>query len=154
MRIHTVSNHGFSFIELVLVIVMIVTLSAVAVPRYANASARYHIEAAAYRVRNDLIRARDLAIQTSASCVIDFGTDGIGYTVSPQSKRITEGLAYKVSISDAPYNARISLTNLGGDRRLLFNGFGRPDASGSIEVSVGSMKRTINISIDGAITIQ
>jgi type II secretion system protein H len=54
---------GFTLVEILIVIVMISVLALVAVPRFADANARRHMESARLRVAAALATARQAAIQ-------------------------------------------------------------------------------------------
>ncbi len=56
-----------------------------------------------------------------------------------------DGQTYVTELAAAPYHARITTINLGGDHRIVFDGFGTPDSNGSLSISVGPMHRTITI---------
>jgi prepilin-type N-terminal cleavage/methylation domain-containing protein len=137
---------GFSFLELMLVLVIIALVSSIAVPRYASALWRYRSEAAAGRLVADLQLAQTKARHSSDSFVVTFNVDTDRLEIIgplPVNGGGEEVVAY-TDYAAEPYHADLVEVTFSG-ATLLFNGFGRPDQSGTIEVLCGGQTRTISV---------
>ena len=130
------SRRGFSLLELVLVLAIMTTMSAIAVPRYAVSLARYRIDAAAKRVKAELSLARKTAKITGAALTVDVSD-------------------YQAILSESPYRALIVSADFDGDEEIVFDGYGVPDSGGTVTVQVGIMQRTVVVDADtGRSTLQ
>lgn len=141
------SARGFTLIEVVTVVVIIGIISVIAMPRFGNSLARYRVEHAAKRLQADLILAREFAVQRSEVCEVVFTTGSTsGYSIAKMPRMNNRSvLGYGVSLSDEPYRAAISAMTLAGGNITKFDGFGMPDASGSISLMSGQYKKTVVI---------
>lgn len=138
---------GFSLIELVLVLTIISILAAIAVPRYASALARYRADAAAKRVVADLAYARQRAKTTSASIEIQFkpAQDIMAFLGVPSMDDPSKD--WELDLSARPYYADMIATDFPSDK-LVFDGYGYPDAGGKIQLTVGAESRTVILDPD------
>lgn len=144
---------GFSLLELVLVLSILVVLGAVAAPRYGGANARYRVEFAARRIAADLQLAQRAARASGASAVITFDTANHGYQITGVNALDGSG-AYDVDLQAAPYQSRLSSATFGSGSVLTFDGWGVPDANGTVIVDVGAETRTVSLSHpSGEVTI-
>ncbi|MEZ6193024.1 MAG: hypothetical protein R3C45_17265, partial [Phycisphaerales bacterium] len=119
----------------------------IAVPRYANALARYRADAAAKRIIADLSYARELARSSSARSQVEIkpGSDQIHISGIPNPDGGGDWLTY---LSRGPYYADITNVSFNGDTTVKFDGYGSPNFGGKIIVRVGSEIRTITLSAD------
>ena len=138
---------GFSLIELVLVMTIIAVLSAIAVPRYADALARYRADAAARRVVADLNYARQRARSSSTSVKVKVkpALDCLEI-VGEQSMDDPAG-GWITDLSASPYLADMVSSDFSGNK-VVFNGYGYPDSGGLIVLTVSSESRTIVLDAD------
>lgn len=139
---------GFSLLELVLVIAIIATLAAIAVPRYGGAVARYRIEAAARRIVEDLALARATARSKSTSVTVTFDVAMNQYQISGVSALNDPSSDAELNLSDPPYHAQLVSVVLGGDNAVIFDGFGAPDSGGTIVIAGGAVTKTILLNAD------
>jgi prepilin-type N-terminal cleavage/methylation domain-containing protein len=139
---------GFSLIELVLVLTIISILSAIAVPRYAGALARYRADAASRRVMADLAYARQYARSTSTSVSVEFkiATNEIKLSGIPGQDG-TPG-DWRTELNSRPYLADLVVADLGGDAVVVFDGYGDPDTGGMAILIVGSEVRMVILDSD------
>lgn len=125
---------AFSLVELLLVLVIIATASAIAVPRMVESEARWRVSGAARRIAADISEARSYAIASSADVTVTFSREG--YIVTSA----TDGVIRSVEIESRPYNAGIIEADFDGDRELTFDGFGAGSEDGHVTVASDGLK--------------
>ncbi len=132
---------GFSLLELVICIVILGVVASITVPIFANSVARSRVTSLANRLAAEISRVRQEADAASATRTIIFGTNVSSFRVVDASDTTIRA----VDASAEPYLGRISASNLGGDTRLSFSGFGVPDSGGVITVITGSLACDITV---------
>jgi prepilin-type N-terminal cleavage/methylation domain-containing protein len=146
---------GFSLLEIVLVLAIIVTLAAIAAPRYAASLVRYQADLAARRIRADIEQAQLSAKAASTSISIEFFVGDNKYEIPGLSALNGFSGSYIVELSARPYAAALVSAEFGGDAELIFNGWGMPDSSGTVILTVGSEQRTVTVDSEtGKATVQ
>ncbi|MEM9881347.1 MAG: hypothetical protein AAF800_00325 [Planctomycetota bacterium] len=136
---------AFSLIELVLTTLIVGLLAAVAVPRYAQASANVRLDAAARRVATDLKHAADLARTRSGPVVIGFNqiTDQVSiFYVDPGPTTVTASLT---ELGGPPYRVSIVSADFNGVGLLGFDGFGQPEFGGTVTLRAGGRELMLNV---------
>ncbi len=139
---------GFTLIEVVIVLTILAIVSAIAVPRFTNAQARYRTDAAAARIMADLAFAQRQARFTSERRRIDFDLTLNKYALVRVNGEESDTILDVVELADEPYQATIFSANFGGDSSIEFDGFGTPDSGGSVKVQVGTHQRTVSLAAD------
>ena len=95
------SRRGFTLPEILIVIVMISLISLVAIPRFANITARRHMDSARMRVASGLATARQAAIQKGRTVRFKIDNNRVTVTVGvPDTNLISPAplyTLYKVS---------------------------------------------------------
>jgi type II secretion system protein H len=148
-------RQGFNLLELVMVIAIMCIVAAIAVPRYAQAAARYRIDVAARRIVQDLTLASRQARNAGASRTVVFNAAGTQYTISNLAGLDRAAQGYRVDLLAEPYCSRVDSANFGGDRTVVFNGFGQADSGGQVVLKSGDFTRTITLdAASGKATVQ
>lgn len=173
-------RRGVSLAEIVVVVMIIGIVSAIAIPRFANAASRQKADAAARRVAADLNLTSRLArtkgqshrlrVPTgSHTYLVEVSTDGLSWAAIKDMDR--RGSDYAVDLRLPPYEARIAPTGAiaipeggftapletipaGDDALIVYNRDGMPTASGVVALHVGRVRKTVNVEgSTGQITI-
>jgi prepilin-type N-terminal cleavage/methylation domain-containing protein len=139
---------GFTLVELVLVMFIIGVIAAIAMPRFAQASARQQLAAAAKRVESDLEKARQQARANSNWVAIRFDTA----TNSYQYATFTNGKVYDVQLDEAPYQVELTSAVFGDGSNVSFNGFGIPTSGGKIKLTSGVGEVVITLDASGSVS--
>jgi prepilin-type N-terminal cleavage/methylation domain-containing protein len=136
-------RRGFSLLETVLVVCILGTIAAIAMPRYVDSLNFYRADLAAKRIAADLAMARDHAWTTGARQVVTFDPNTHEYRL-PGIRSLERSTAeYVVILSKAPYDAEIISADFQGQSNVTFDGYGLPDRSGQVVVKAGSFQKTI-----------
>lgn len=140
---------GFSLVELVVVIAIVCIIAAIAMPRYAEASGRYRIEAATRRLMSDIAftQARARARSLSQSMTFYVGSGRFQFVSLSDPDRPTT--TYTVDLGLDPYRSQIRSASFGASgTTLTFNGFGVPTRGGSVVLEAGGLSKTIAVDAD------
>jgi prepilin-type N-terminal cleavage/methylation domain-containing protein len=129
-------SKGMTFIEVILVLVIIGTLSAILVPRLdlTSTSSRASVDGAAYIVASDIRYAQEFAMANRVSKSVIFTSGSSVYTFNPSSNLDSSGrLPSGVTISN--------------NFTITFNSLGEPTTGGggSVAVSDGVLTKTISV---------
>ena len=143
--IRTSLKIGFSLLELVVVLAIITTLAAIAVPRYQMSLARYRADLAARRIVVDLTYAQTSAKAASSSQHVIFYANEERYELVGISPLDGDAGQYTIRLSEKPYEADITSADFGGDAQITFDGWAMPDSGGAVIINVGSEQRTITV---------
>lgn len=147
-------RRAFTFVELLIVLVIVGMLAGIAAPRYANFLAREHVEAAAHRIATDIALAQRRAKFSSTSMTLTFDPASECYTLIGVQHPDHPSQPYTVDLNGDPYRSLIESADFGGDAELIFDGYGIPDSTGTIVVKSGTWQRTIKVdALTGAVTI-
>lgn len=142
-------RRGFTLAELALVVGIIAVASAIAIPRYGSAIARYRLDMAARRIAADIALTRDFARQSSAGKAITFDIARNQYQTPGLTDLSKSSTTYSLVLSDRPYLARlVSASFASGSTSCAFDGYGRPAGAGTVVVKVGAMTRTISVAAE------
>lgn len=141
----TTGRGAFSLLELILVMAITAVLSAIAVPRYAASLANSHAEAAARRIVADLALAGATAYGSSKSVtvVFDIANDAVVIEGLPQLNNPQAD--YRTDFHQAIYQATIVSAELGGDAKVVFDMYGRPDSAGEVVIEAGGIRKNVQL---------
>ena len=136
---------AFTLVELAAVVVIIALLAAMAMPHFAGALARSRADAAAGRVRLDLLHAQERARAMSTSVWVVFDVARGLYQLQGVPDLDRPGSTYEVRLVNQPYLATLVSADFGGDATVIFNGYGDPDSGGTMVLRVGDETRTVTL---------
>jgi Tfp pilus assembly protein FimT len=139
---------SFSLLELVLIMAIVATLAAIAVPRYGTALDRYHADAAAHRIIRDLELARATARAEGKTVTLTFNVAQDRYVLSGVDDLENSGSDAEVILTDEPYRSRVNSALFSGDTKVIFDGYGAPDSGGTVVVSCGAITRSVMLDQD------
>ncbi len=147
---------GFSVLELVLVLGIIVVFAGVASPRFANATMRYRMDMAARRIAADLALAQSNARITGSNQAVVFDVAANQVQLTGYADPDHPSLTYTIRLGDSPYQATLVSADFdGGGSTLTFTAFGVPLGGGSVVVQVGSVQRTVLVNgVTGKASVQ
>ena len=151
----TTRRSGFSLLELVLVLAIMATLAAIAVPRYQASLVRYRVDLAARRIVADLALAQSAAKASSSSRRVRFFVNTDQYRIFDLQPLDGDSSYYDINLSEKPYEADIISAEFGADDQIIFDGWGIPDSGGTVVLTVGPEQRTVTVDAEtGKATVQ
>jgi type II secretory pathway pseudopilin PulG len=136
---------GFTLIELVVLCAVVVTLSALAVPRYGRAMVIYRADNAARVLTEDLRLAGARAAAQAQPVTVTFDTSAHQYRMAGVADPDDRSEDFLRDLAADPYQARLARALFAGDNEVIFNGFGLPDSGGSVEIHAGNEVRTVTL---------
>ena len=143
---------AFSLIEVILVLVIMVIAAAIAVPRYAQAEARYRLEGAARRIQSDIALMRDASRADGQTRVAAFTAASGDYKITSMGAGLLAGKdRYFVELKERPYKVSMELTALAAN--LTFNVDGRGEIVGSGTITLAVAKDTITVTVGPVVTV-
>ncbi|HUU84571.1 MAG TPA: GspH/FimT family pseudopilin [Phycisphaerae bacterium] len=148
-------RRAFTLVELVMVLLIVATLAAIAIPRYANSATRYRAETAARRIVADLALARSTAYTSGSTVTVNFDVSNNTLSIPGVSGLDKASLDYLVDFNKRPYRADLISADFGGSPAVSFDGYGVPDSGGSVVVGVGLIQKAVALDPDtGQATVQ
>ena len=139
--------HGFSMIELVIVIVIIGSISTIAVPKFADAGSGRRLSAAKKTLIADVETAKLRARATSKIHVIKFYPDENRYIIFEGEDLKRESIVLVQDFDEEPYSVEINRTNLGADPYAVITAYG--DVSPGFRIGILENGTEITVDIDG-----
>ena len=149
-------RRGFSFLEIVIVVLITAIMVAIAMPRWSGSLQKFRVSNAAARIVADLSLAQSAAYCSSTSKTVTFTVGSSQYVVSGVAPLQRASGTYLVQLNNDLYQSTLSTVwGQTGTQTITFNGFGLPDKGGSIVVVSGNMQKTIVVdSSSGKATVQ
>lgn len=136
---------GFTLVELLIVLLVLGVLALVAVGRFGSYTAGRRLASAAGRVAADLRLAQRSAYTAGASRAVDFTLGANRYAVENQAALDRAAAAYVVDLSAEPYGVQLQSADFGGQARIAFNGYGQPQAGGTVVVELRGSVTTVTV---------
>lgn len=145
--VRVLRRHGFTAVELIIVVLIVAIMAAAAVPKYADALNRFRVDLAARRIAADLatVQARARATSSSQTILFTLPPQGSRYQIAGMKDPDRPAATYTVNLADYPYLVTLNSANLGGDTTLVYNGYGMPDSAGTIVVQAGQYTKTVTV---------
>lgn len=136
-------QHGFSLIELVIVITIIGIIAAIAAPRYADAETGRRLQGAKNTILADIEFAKRRARATSTTHVIKFYPSDDMYVIAEGTEITRSSIRLTRNLDLDPFKVELSRTNLGANPVAVITAFG--DVSPGF--TLGVLKNGIEISV-------
>ena len=144
------SQSGYSFVELVITVGMIVVLTTWAMPSFLNYYRSARVRAGAQAVSAYLNEARQLAIRNNSSvCVVRSSSTTMQFrtatgTTCNATVVVAAGLANSSSNIRLPDNVTLSTTT------VIFGNLGNANTAGSYTVTDAVSSRTLTVTVAGS----
>lgn len=149
---------GYSFVDVMLAVLIVGLMAAVASPRYIESRDYFRAEAAAARVAADLFHARQQAKTKGTTQDVVFEPDLHSYTLTGMTDVDDPTLPFRVDLTELSSPATIVSVSFGASgtaSTLTFDLYGRPDAGGQVVIASGGLQRTVVVNAQtGKISIQ
>lgn len=140
----TSTRCGFTFLEMIIVLLLMATTAVIAVPRWSASLQKLRVSNAASRIVTDLARTQSAAYNSSASKTVTFTVGSSQYTVSALKPLTNSPGQYVVALSADPFQCRlVSVWGQTGTQTIIFNGYGVPNKGGNIIIAAGSYQKTV-----------
>lgn len=154
--IHRRQNHprsAFSFIELLIVMMLLGIMAGIAAPRYQAAINSTHIEVAAKRLAADLRRARAGAIQKATAHTIAFHVGNSTYSSSDLSDLDHPEETLVESVGRGGFMVQMTSADFGGMSTITFDWRGEPSFFGSVDLAVEGLTATVSVTSIGNVEV-
>lgn len=143
---------AFSLIEIIMVLVVMVIVAAIAVPRYAQADARYRLEGAARRIQSDIALAQNASRADGQMRTAAFSAASSEYKIGSAGTGLLAGqVTYRVVLGNPPYKAGMQLD--GKVPTFSFDIDGRGEIVGTGTITLGVGRDSIIVTIDKTVTV-
>ncbi|MHC5111949.1 MAG: prepilin-type N-terminal cleavage/methylation domain-containing protein [Planctomycetota bacterium] len=141
---HYHKRSAFTLVELLLVLMIIGSVSAIAAPRFGTMIQNQRMEAAARRIAMDMKYAQREAKLTGISRTLLFSVADDSYGISNVNNMDHKSEPYIVDFKSSPYKTAIIGAAFNGDAALIFDGYGVPDSGGGVFLKLGNRQMTIH----------
>jgi prepilin-type N-terminal cleavage/methylation domain-containing protein len=141
---------GFTLIELIMVLAIIVILSAMAIPRFSGSIARNRADAAARLIQADLLLAQRHAMTASVDqeAVFEITKDAAILRLTGLPDLDHPNQRYAHDLLRDPYSVSSIAVDFDGSPGVVFDMYGAPNAGGTVVLRVGGEVRTITLDPD------
>ncbi len=160
------ARRAYTMIELVLVLFIMGTIAAIAMPRLSQSLARQRADGAANRIVSDLAYARALARTSSSSVSVTFDPSRNRYAIPGPDPLRNTGSPYVVDLSQDPYRATLlggAAASVGaatpitgsatGTFSITFDGYGEASTTGWVVINSGGWSREVSLDSSARTTV-
>lgn len=134
-------RHGFTLVELVVVLVVIASIAGLALPAYGSAVARYRLESASHQLIAGSQRALAHARAFGAPITVRF--DIAAHTITFGGLPNRANADHVLDLRQHPMEARIFSADFAGRAQYVVSGYGVPDSGGVVVLGNPSGSRTL-----------
>jgi len=153
-------RHGFTVIEILIVLVIMTIAALTALPMMSSASS-VQIRSAASMIAADLEYAKSMAISRGQNYSLEFDQNADSYRIVDQGNNVIQhpvkkGFDYIVDFQSDTRLNRVDITgaNFSGNSDVEFDSMGSPDNGGTVSLQAGGTTVTIMVEpITGYISI-
>jgi prepilin-type N-terminal cleavage/methylation domain-containing protein len=146
-------RRGVTFIELVIVVLILGILTGVATPKFVGSLKFHQAEAAALRIKADLNLARQTAIRRSSTQSVQFTNGTAAYALPGLTHPDHPALAYTVNLTGSSFTVSVN-ASFGGGPTVTFDRYGAATVGGTVTVSAGGLTKTVSVdATSGTVTI-
>jgi Tfp pilus assembly protein FimT len=155
LRARKTTRRGYSFLDLVITVMIVGILASVTAPRFFDAIRRMRVRSAAQRVALDLKYARRQAKMTNAAETVSFDVPSHRYALTTARDLNRRSQIYSVRLTDYPYETSLISANFDGATAVTFNAFGAPEHGGQVVLQSGAYQKTVVVEpVSGDVTVQ
>ncbi len=144
----SVRTSAFTLVELVLVVVILGTITSIALPRYSQFITRQRIEGASRRLQNDLDYARRRARITGTTVTVAFDATNNTYQIVGVANPLKPGTPYVVDLTGDAYQSDILWADFAGLPNVSFDPFGDASANGIVRLQTGAVQKSVGFAYD------
>lgn len=148
------SRCGFTFIELVITMLIVGILAAIGAPKFEKSLAGYRATTAAHRVQADLRYARRLAQRNCSPQTVTFDPATDSYTLPGVESIDRRGTVHSLSLNSDLQQADLVSADFAGNTSVTFDIFGGASNTGTVVVSSGNETRTITVNAAGIVSLE
>lgn len=138
-------QRAFTLTELVIVVTITAILSAVAIPHFATANARYKADLAARQILADLNMARAQAKSTSTTQSLVFNVPAGSYSLTSVASLDGRSPNYTLNLAADPYDCTLVSANFNGNQQVTFDAYGSADNGGQVTIQCGTIQTTVTL---------
>ncbi|MCC6428346.1 MAG: hypothetical protein IT435_16185 [Phycisphaerales bacterium] len=142
-----VLSRAFTVVELVIIMAIVAVFASLAVPRVSGLLCRQRVMQAGHRISADIQRVSASARSTSRPWTFAFTKSSSTYVVTGQDAS-GKGITWTVVLTDEPLAATVTDVTLGVDAKLIANGYGTLDRSGSVTLQCGKYTCVVKVDPD------
>lgn len=143
---------GFSLVELIIAVALVVIVSAIAVPQFQQYSNNANLKTAAREVMGDFSNVKQRAIEENLNVYqITFDVAGNSYALSRSDTGVTEWTKSPASFGSG---IRLNAANFGGDTVVSFQRRGTVSMGSLTMVNSKGSTATITVNITGRTYVQ